>query len=312
MRSKTATIALMALLLAGLLLAGCGGGNTPENPLTFDNICTDNAGLEIKFLDNMPPDQIYEGDTFYIGVQLQNEGCFPIQQGYVTLGGYEEDVTVIQSGNSQEILNNLEGHTIFNPAGGRADMFFEAQNTQIRFNLREMGETFSVSACYIYKTVAQAQVCINPNPPDYLDVRYDVCEAGTVSLDGVQGAPVIVDSVRTSSVNVGSGVLITFDIRVKNIGDGHVRDYNGGTCQGSPTVTLNSMTFSEYSTGSGGTGAITCSPTSLTLKRDNSKNLFRCTATITEPFAAYTTLAVIELGYAYTVTRDVNMLIKKP
>ncbi|MHA2023137.1 MAG: hypothetical protein ACTSWQ_05700 [Candidatus Thorarchaeota archaeon] len=308
---KTANVVFLLSVI--FLLAGCGGESGDPLTQARENICTDNGALKISFMDNMPPAQIFEHESFFIGVLLQNEGCFPIERGYVTLGGYEEDMTLIQSSYRQEILRDLDGKTIFSPAGGRAEMIFEAQNKQIRFDTKEASETLSVNACYTYHTIASAEVCINPNRADTLELRNDVCNAGKIVLDSKQGAPVIVDSVKSSTVRVGDRVIVSFDITVKNIGNGHVRDFADGTCHGNATVTLSDVTFSDRSTENDkdSLGYINCTPSQIVLKKDTTKNLFRCKAEFFDTFSAYTSILVMRLDYGYTITTDKSMLIKR-
>ncbi|NOZ81363.1 MAG: hypothetical protein GXP63_06860 [DPANN group archaeon] len=310
--AKPGTMAVLLFVLVLLLLSGCSklSSNNAITP-TRENICTDNGGLRVSFLDNMPPKQIFEGDQFYIGVMLKNDGCFPISEGYVTLGGYDADVTSISSGDRQKILYDLEGKTVYTPEGGRAEMIFEAKNKKIRFKIPEATETFSVNTCYTYQTIATAQVCINPNRPDVMGMRNDVCEAGKIILDQKQGSPVIVDSVKSTTVRSGDRIEVNFDIKVKNIGKGHVRDYADGTCQGNASVSLSEVSFSDRSTENEGKATITCVPSKIALSTNDEKNLFRCKATFSDSFAAFTSLLVMRLDYAYTQTTDKTILIKK-
>jgi len=330
------TIILIAIILAlALVLTGCssstgtswgsslfGGSDDNMNApgVTRENICTDNGGLSMTFLDNMPPDQIFERDPFYIGLRIQNQGCFDINKGYVSVGGYEEDITELRDKwggltPRQEILNNLRGKTIYSPEGDWEDIIFKARNKQIRYNLDEMSETFSAYACYQYHTIAYAQICINPNRPDTLGIRNDVCESGKVLLDQKQGAPVIIKSVKSSTIRTDVDTMeVNFDILVENIGGGNVRNFEAGTCTGNSTITLGEVSFSGYSSLSKDKDFINCTPLRLNLRDERSANkrpnLFRCRIEIYDNAEAYTTLLKMRLDYAYTITADKGMLIK--
>jgi len=71
--------------------------------------------------------------------------------------------------------------------------------------------------CYNYRTVASANVCLDPNPFS-ATVQQKVCTPASVSLGGGQGAPVAVNIVE---VDPALGKT-RFRIRVQNVGGGEV------------------------------------------------------------------------------------------
>ena len=108
--SKQTTI-IIALILLLMFLSGCKGLN-PFGPgkndpviLTQENVCLDNNGLDIRYMDNMPPKRIYENDKFYISIALMNNGCYDIKKGKLTVS-VDTDSMVLEDSSPVVVWNS--------------------------------------------------------------------------------------------------------------------------------------------------------------------------------------------------------------
>ena len=214
-------------LLAVLVIAAC----SPQgfNQRVREDYRVGSRGLEMKFLDNAPPYKIYTGDRMEIIVELWNRGAWPPDEtfnGFLVIHGFDQSAIngFWEEGNL--IPPTLKGSSQFNPAGGFDTMTFkDVDGVQVPFDGDTYDASIIVTACYEYKTIADIEVCIDPNPYSIVE-KDQVCtvsEGGTIGLGtGSQGAPVAVSSVIEE---IGSDNLF-FKIIISNVGGGRVIDFN--------------------------------------------------------------------------------------
>lgn len=195
-------ILLMVLLLA--FVSGC-----VDTGQSYDQYRKGTQGIVMSFVDSAPPNTVFDKDRFIIGVKAKNMGAESANVNFY-LSGYDPDVIAIDRTESLKLDGKVD---VYNPQEGESNMItFEQTST----NLREADiykPTFMVTACYDnYKTVAQAQVCLNGNP----SFNKGVCTVGDVSLGGGQGGPVGVTKVEVAATPRRTN----FKIHIKNFGSG--------------------------------------------------------------------------------------------
>src|SRR3989338_2258133 len=83
------------ILIVVLFILGCTGQNKDSGPITDVDIYKGTEGLVMKFLENAPPDEIFEESLFGAGIELENRGAFNIENGYLSLG-LEKDYMEIE------------------------------------------------------------------------------------------------------------------------------------------------------------------------------------------------------------------------
>jgi hypothetical protein len=83
-------------------------------------------GLQMSFLDNLPPQEILAGDRFSIGINLENRGAYDITEGRITLSGYQPNQYAFVGGSSQTF--QLEGKSQFVSQGEVSPIIFDAQS----------------------------------------------------------------------------------------------------------------------------------------------------------------------------------------
>lgn len=210
-------VILVSLLIAVFVLSGCTGGSTQrESNIDYR---TGSQGLELQFLQGNPPTRMYEGDKLALTVEYTNKGAFGITNGRLYLSGYDRQYVTLIPDRVENIV--AEGKSQFNPLGQISNV---ATFTDERVGLPEGGQmtvdslkqTFKVTACYKYRTIAVAQICIDPDPFSVAPEE-KVCITHDVSM-GTQGAPVAV----TSAEEDVSRDRVQFKIHVSNVGSGTV------------------------------------------------------------------------------------------
>ncbi|MBS3128315.1 hypothetical protein J4410_04175 [Candidatus Woesearchaeota archaeon] len=210
--------AVLAILIALVLLSSCTfiGGGKREQALTTE-FRTGTQGLTMRFLPSLPPQRLFDNEGFVAMLEVENRGSFPIGGGIdrVYLSGFDPSlITGVPIGG--EPLLDIEGRSVFNPNQGGID------TVEFRANIRPLGPqtdkyatTLLATACYGYKTVATANVCIDPDPFSRTSEQKACVAGGTTSL-GSQGAPVAVTQVQIEP----SPSRTVFRIFIQNVGGG--------------------------------------------------------------------------------------------
>lgn len=212
---------LFAVTLLAFLIVGCSSYSRQDADRPREiRFHTGTQGLVMNFMKNAPPDRMFDGDRVDFLVEVQNKGAYPETdsfQGYLYISGY--DVNAFQDygwDNGNILPSSLQGITENNPVGGYATKTFRA-TVKVPFEGDSYSPTMVVSSCYNYKTIAEASICIDPEPYRTSD-EPQVCSIHDVSLSGGQGAPIAVTRVEEDVTKD----KVIFKIYVKNVGGGRV------------------------------------------------------------------------------------------
>ncbi|MFH1133185.1 MAG: hypothetical protein V1735_01710 [Nanoarchaeota archaeon] len=308
----------MYWLLALLVLASCsavsdiGGGVkgffTGDRPVTR----VGESGLEISFVNGMPPDLVRIHDKFIMGLELQNTGATDINDGMVTLVNYYPKFITLDHFTYRIGENGVfEGKKEYNAQGGYELVTFNAEANKVMKGVTEEEFLFKAKACYPYETLASASICINTNK-NILKTFTDVCQPEPVNMPKGQGAPVAVTKIeeRIYDLDVDSSVL-QLTLYVENFGKGKITNrFNyKAECEGSVILTsnLNKMDIQ-----------IQFSQTELTTadckapkvdSRDSNKMTIFCSKEIPKVRSAYKTPLMVKLSYGY-ITPDLFKKVK--
>lgn len=238
---------LMFTFILVLFIYGCGTGQKGEEGNV--NYVQGTQGLDISFMNGMPPQYIYSGDVLTIGLNIENKGTYdlPAGAGSIYLGGYDKSIignlvvtagpsTVINNGGEINIQGNnpdgsLFGRDLYNDNGDQ--VYYEFQSSPID-NIPTPIYDFKLLAYlfYRYETDATANVCLDPKPH-----RTNVdkpCITAPISL-GSQGAPVAVTSVDITPSGAGKARMI---INIQNVGNGDIVDLDAFSNGKGPTELL--------------------------------------------------------------------------
>lgn len=219
MNKKTIFLILTTLLV---FLTSCG---TPPQPYIVD-YHTGTKGVELEFIGDSPPDELYEGAFFPLAVFVTNEGATSLngspykgEISYSFDSFYLTPNTFDVNKGKPEII--LEGRSYRYPNGDFSLTSLPSFIVNPIVGQRENPHTeLFVSACYPYKTLFSDEVCIDTSSWTQ-DIRETVCTSQTKMYDG-QGAPLAVTEVRPEMHHVGQVVRPAFFITIENKGSGTV------------------------------------------------------------------------------------------
>ena len=296
MNQKNFKIILITLLI--LTLYGCG--RSDYQPLY--NPHTGSQGLEIRFIENAPPNQVYELDTFPVGIILKNKGASNIERGIININ-YQKDYFTEQISADKTIL--LRGRTTFDPNGEEKTrlFYFETKKMDSMSQIRD--SLIAVNACYEYSTQLKTEACIDPDIYDIMRDRTKPCRVEPKSFSG-QGAPVgIVHINPTISFDPLNEDLIIpqFELTIQNLDRGNVIERNSlnrfCSDQGITRDEFNKVEVYARM----GTDLLECNPAIVELdNRGQGKTRCRLNQGIYGATTAYNSLLEIHLLYGYTAT----------
>ncbi len=205
-------------MLLVIFISGCDGVNQ-----SYDQYRKGTQGVVLSFVESAPPAMVFDTDNFIIGVNVQNMGAESTSVNF-HLRGYDTSVVSIGGAGSVRLGGKVE---VYNSKEGESNMVVFRHISTSLGEADTYTPTFMVTACYNYRTLAQAQVCINGNP----SFNTGVCTVSGVSLSGGQGGPVGVTNIEVAATPGKTN----FKIHVKNFG-------SGGPCTGSQVGELEEVT----------------------------------------------------------------------
>jgi hypothetical protein len=170
-----------------------GGGNSNQAASAYS---TGTQGIVLDFLENSPPADLYDQQTYPFSVELYNKGSSDTNP-YMTLSGFDKNIIHVDWTNRQVGL--IPKRSIEYPEGGYG---YLTDNVRITLPQEATGipTTIMATACYDYETSATIQICVDPNPASNKD---DVCEAKSFTISGGQSAPVAITGVAQQECGWG-------------------------------------------------------------------------------------------------------------
>ena len=206
-------INLVSILLIILLLVSCSS-NSGNQQATY-NFKQGIGQLNIKFLDNAPPNKIYPQNQFKIIAELDNQQAYDIVGGQVRIVGLDEKYFGVFP--LEESFDTLMGKSLVSPAGDKIFMEFTGESGLLFQNAQSYSNTFFLKVKYDSKVEFSDAVCINPN-------LYEVYDSGCKRQDrksySGQGAPLAVTRLEQVTFPAGTGANVEFRLDVENRGNG--------------------------------------------------------------------------------------------
>lgn len=212
---------MMAFLLVMLMLVGCTGG---EDTARHTNFKQGTGELQLRFLDNAPPEKIYPESAFKLVVEARNLAAYDIPQGNVWITGALDKYFLIQP-QEQDLVAGvagagvLQGRSITNPEGDVTLLEFSGRSGQLFQNAEQEMGTFFLKAGYHSTVEFTETVCLNP----HLYAVYDAgCTVEVQQSYGGQGAPVAVTDLE-QIMTPAPGAKVEFRATVANQGSGELK-----------------------------------------------------------------------------------------
>ncbi len=208
---KKRTVAAFLLFCGVVLLAGCQSSGTQMHTENYQQGVDE---VNVRFLDNLPPEELYPNTRFAMMVEVRNEMGYDIQNGYVKVVGLNPKYVELYP-LAQPFLP-LKGKSAMMPEGEKAFLEFQGMTKELT-KREEHEEKYLLKVGYTSHVTFADTVCINPN-------LYRVYDGGCVmepstSYSG-QGAPLAVTTME--EIILPGGGEAEFRFLVRNRGDGYV------------------------------------------------------------------------------------------
>ena len=180
-------------------------------------------GLTAEFLDNGPPETVFEGSAFPVSVFIHNEGAFDVIEPASGVISLTYDPFYFELFSQDTCVADVQRY-------GKGRTFVEGE-----IDICEVGNLLAknisgtqqypesqiyIGLCYPYKTVFVGIVCVDVDIYNQ-DLRRQVCEAEDISFRD-QGAPVAVTEVKAELIPRGNFVQPRFVLAIENVGGGSV------------------------------------------------------------------------------------------
>jgi len=201
-----------------LLLVACVPGRR-EKGQEVETFRTGSQGLQLQFVQNLPPLKTYDTEDFNAMLEIKNVGAHDVGAAgdRVYISGFDTNIItgIPFTGNTIRI----EGKDQFNIQGGFDTTAFKGIVRRLTTDVYPFN--LVATACYAYETQASANVCIDPDPYSPT-VKTKACAPQNVAI-GTQAAPVAVNSVEVDA----RPQKTVFKIQLANVGGGDVFRFGG-------------------------------------------------------------------------------------
>ena len=201
------------LIFFALFLIGCATNYGLRNNGNKEVIThrTGVIGLTMEFLKGMPPQKIFEGDTFPIMLKVKNNGAYDIKNDEIVVSlGVERDYTssirLLEGGKVKKLLAenaaklSLEGKTQINPIGQEEIISYNIDAGLIDPQSESHISTAIANLCYPYETILSTSICIDTDINNLRPAK-KVCSLKNLVFSSGQGAPVAITKVEMN-INV--------------------------------------------------------------------------------------------------------------
>jgi len=193
-KTLIATIVLGLIFLTGCIqIPGRSGGSNTNVPSANFNFRTGSEGMVMLINPNTPPARIYDNQELNMIIELQNRGAYTLPgDGFdrVYLSGFDASLfpNIPYDGVP---IPPLEGKTAYSQGTSNV-ISFQSPVSMGRL-VNPLPVNLMATACYRYRTIAEATVCIDPDPFS-TSTAPKACRATAIGL-GTQGAPVAVQNI---------------------------------------------------------------------------------------------------------------------
>ena len=303
--SKASLYLVLILILSSLVfLSGCASYSTPY----LFNPYVGTKALQVSFLNNAPPPEVYSGSDYVVGFELDNSGAEDVRHAYMVLGTDDfNGASINQTFLSFDLNGKKTTHGFW---GERKFKIIRAKAPKLETK-KESTTIITYMVCYPYLTKAQVPVCVDTNP---LSPTSKGCNPTPVSLNS-QGAPIAVTYVEPSTIPIdNTHVQLRFRIKIENKGQGLAVDrakYNA-LCLNKPIdgKDLNSVAVTAQLAGY----ELDCTPGEVKLVSSETGNTgqFICVSRPMPVKDAYKTLLTVNLYYGYVLSGNKEVYVYNP
>lgn len=310
---------IILILVLCIFLLSCKPQTPSSTTPRYTEYKTGTQGLEINFIKGQPPEEIWEDSEIIVGLEIQNKGAYPIEEGRLNLQYNNEYYAMIDFPST---IRPLEGKSQFYPEGEfYIDSYAGKNSKKLPLGKEEYETIFTIRACYPYKTEASLDICLNPSEFDYININKQVCRANKVFTLSSQGAPLVITKIEESIIPIDEiEYKVQFIIDIVNRDEGKVRSPEAyyKDCTGTEYLEdsennafeIKEVSFSDFSTLASGPQNINCGPY-RTIKLKGNRAQIACSAKVKKSRGAFQTPLKVDLEYGYTIEKQTKTKIKK-
>lgn len=214
---------LIVFLIIGMFFASgvAGCPKTGEEGTTEGVFAGGTNGLNIAFVENEPPAEVFNKEPFYISLELTNEGeyAIPANKVIATLAGLNAEAFGLKS-LSRTLNIGLEGKQ--KTGVGIIEGLTETLSFDELKHKYELSTDFTtnvfVDVCYQYQTKGASKLCLKQKTNEIN--KDDACSItnSNINIDN-SGAPVQIKNLK--QVPSGSN-LVKLTFTIENVGKGEI------------------------------------------------------------------------------------------
>lgn len=313
----------ISILIVVTMLTSCTNSSSDGEPDIDKEIYKGRIGVELDFLQNKLPDEVFEGEELNYVVRIENKGVYKVQNSKLIVS---LEKGIIKTGSTDKctsqdniaVCNNLvlEGKDFFKDFNDFSIIEIPLKVNELD-ELREYHDSYIyTNFCYDYMGLAFTEICIDTDPHS-ITATEKPCEGSSViSMSDGQGGPVVINRIEPRMFIENDKLKPQFKIFLQNtasgtvIKKGSVSEVCGNSQLNSDTynsVKLSALEFSNYKLSD-----FTCIPNELSLR--NEEDFIVCTLNKgidrkTTP--TYVTPLKIQIDYGYTQSVSKQIKVKK-
>ncbi len=291
---RVMTIILALSMMTFLLITGCSkffGGRGQDIP-TYD-FREGTQGISMSIMRGMPPDSMYSGTDFSLGIKVKNMGAYNIvDRAEMKISVPDAEAFKFTDSNTKYFM--LEGKSQYLKEGQEDVLTFPMKSVCIPYGSFRKNYTAKLQAmaCYYYETTAQQDICIDTLYYKRQKGDKKECDMRAYTLSGGQGGPVGVWSIsQPQIIETGEKTKVEISINIKKFAGKGVSVFN-------PNVACDDVTKineAEIEVSLGGK-KLTCKP-AKTMKLKEKGSGIICSTYVDKNAGAYTTPLVIKMKY---------------
>lgn len=307
MGSMNKKMIVVYCLILLVFVVGCTP-KQPENPQDVAAVTrfvrSGSLGLDMRFVQNFPPNQIYDTTNLPVLLELRNLGTFDLagNKCFIQLSGFDQ--SIIRGMNVRQLCGELPGKSVYSLEGGFGTIDFNSGNMILPADVDMYKPNIVATVCYEYQTIASPQVCVDPQFYDLVATQ-KACQVRDFGVSGGQGAPVAVTYVN---VDMMSNKAV-FAIDIANVGGGRVVSPRAGIDRCPVGLKYDEFDQVRFRVELSGGRLVQCSPKDFMVRLVNNKGKIVCTFDIGNTQAFETPLRVeLDYNYVQTVSKTVEIV----
>ncbi len=289
------------LLVLILIISSCT--TTDTNSDNKNNWRSGTDGIRFNFMPDQPSSEVLSSQELGVIVEYTNKGASTANNMIFYLSGY--DSNILRFASSSKSVGSLDGKDQYNTQGSQTEFVNWKTGISIPSEVDSFKQDITVTACYHYQTIANPNVCIDPNR--YELVSSSKCKYDIEGLGSSQGGPIAVTSIKQKTTND----KVYLEIYFENKGNGNSFSpdlQSTNNCHTSIGINeIDTLEVEEVSMSSGST-RFSCKPTG-TIRLTSGRGYIICEAPLRGDLAYTTPLKVVlDYNYRQSISKTVTIV----